>query len=594
MLRSALLVSAIALGGAFVHALPSVPVATPSSLTALAQDDLDLVGPVRAGVRWLRTQQDVETGAYGGVVPTALAVRAFATSPDRYRSVDGPFVRLAVQWLVAHQAEDGSIADAGANDAARRESTAQAVAALMALSEPEHAAAMAKAMAFLGPDAAGEATRWPTATAKWPLTQDEQVAAARKMLAAQVERGRWDGPRGTVAETAAHMVSLSSVEALLASQRATAAPAAKVEPLPAFTAADRAAASKALGKGAAFLAAASDNGKWGAPGKPEAGLSAMILASMLCEPAPRPPEHQKVIDAGLAWLASLQQPDGSIHDGKLANYTTSAAIMAFARSGDERFKPVIEKARAFLVGLQADEGEGYSEGDLYYGGIGYGSAERPDLSNLQMALEALSASGLEPNAPTYKKALKFLERCQNRSESNDIAIEGRGAVIRSGNDGGAAYAPGDSKAGFTDLEGGARAPRSYGSMTYALLKCMVFAGLDASDPRMKAAYEWVRAHYTLDVNPGFEGGGDASAPYQGLFYYLHTMAQTLDLMHVDKLVDNAGMEHAWRAELCGRIVSMQSKLDGSWINRNSPRWYEGNPLLGTAYALLTLDAAMPR
>jgi hypothetical protein len=42
------------------------------------------------------------------------------------------------------------------------------------------------------------------------------------------------------------------------------------------------------------------------------------------------------------------------------------------------------------------------------------------------------------------------------------------------------------------------------------------------------------------------------------------------------------------------MVSMQSKVDGSWINHNSPRWYEGNPVLGTAYGLLTLDAAMPR
>lgn len=39
---------------------------------------------------------------------------------------------------------------------------------------------------------------------------------------------------------------------------------------------------------------------------------------------------------------------------------------------------------------------------------------------------------------------------------------------------------------------------------------------------------------------------------------------------------------------------MQSKIDGSWTNANSPRWMEGNPLLGTAYALLTLDAALPR
>jgi squalene-hopene/tetraprenyl-beta-curcumene cyclase len=255
---------------------------------------------------------------------------------------------------------------------------------------------------------------------------------------------------------------------------------------------------------------------------------------------------------------------------------------------------VVLGARAFLQVLQADEGEGYSEGDLYYGGIGYGSTERPDLSNLQMALEALSTSGLDPNAETYRKALKFLERCQNRSESNDVRIADGSTTLTSGDDGGAAYAPGDSKAGFVELGDGRRIPRSYGSMTYALLKCFVFAGLSKDDPRVAAAFEWCCKNYTLDVNPGFDVSRDPSAPYQGLYYYLHTMAKALDLFGAEEIVDGAGAKHAWRAELCGRLVSMQSRIDGSWINQASPRWYEGNPLLATAYALLALDAALPR
>jgi squalene-hopene/tetraprenyl-beta-curcumene cyclase len=138
-----------------------------------------------------------------------------------------------------------------------------------------------------------------------------------------------------------------------------------------------------------------------------------------------------------------------------------------------------------------------------------------------------------------------------------------------------------------------KVPRSYGSMTYALLKCFVFAGLPKEDPRLAAAIKWCSANYTLDINPGFDANGNPAAPYQGLFYYLHTMAQALGALGLDQITDSAGVAHAWRPELCGRMVSMQSKIDGSWINHNSPRWYEGNPLLGTAYALLTLDAAMP-
>ena len=60
-------------------------------------------------------------------------------------------------------------------------------------------------------------------------------------------------------------------------------------------------------------------------------------------------------------------------------------------------------------------------------------------------------------------------------------------------------------------------PRSYGSMTYAGLKSMVFAGLKPDDIRVQAATKWLRANYSLDENPGL---GQA-----GLYYYYHLMAK---------------------------------------------------------------------
>ena len=104
-------------------------------------------------------------------------------------------------------------------------------------------------------------------------------------------------------------------------------------------------------------------------------------------------------------LVGLQNEDGSIHDGKLANYITSAAIMALAGGGHERHVEAIARARDFLLQLQADEGEGYGADHPYYGGIGYGGDERPDLANLQMALEALSEAGLGPDDEAFQRAL---------------------------------------------------------------------------------------------------------------------------------------------------------------------------------------------
>jgi squalene-hopene/tetraprenyl-beta-curcumene cyclase len=70
------------------------------------------------------------------------------------------------------------------------------------------------------------------------------------------------------------------------------------------------------------------------------------------------------------------------------------------------------------------------------------------------------------------------------------------------------------------------------------------------------------------------------------------MARALDLYGTDVVEDAAGTRHAWRGEMVGRIAAMQ-RADGSWVNTNAERWYEGNPVLATAYALMTLDEALP-
>ena len=68
----------------------------------------------------------------------------------------------------------------------------------------------------------------------------------------------------------------------------------------------------------------------------------------------------------------------------------------------KKYADVIKKAQAFLLDSQFDEGEGYSEDHEFYGGIGYGSRIRPDLSNLQTALEALKDSGLPSDDETWQ------------------------------------------------------------------------------------------------------------------------------------------------------------------------------------------------
>src|SRR5207245_9716995 len=109
------------------------------------------------------------------------------------------------------------------------------------------------------------------------------------------------------------------------------------------------------------------------------------------------------------------------------------------------------------------------ESNQNFGGWGYSAKKgRADGSNLQMALEALHDSGLPQDDPAYKNAQKFLSRMQNLSETNDQPW--------ATNDGGFVYTPGnygESMAGEYVGSDGRRLLRSYGSMTYAVLRSMI-------------------------------------------------------------------------------------------------------------------------
>jgi len=557
----------------FLTALAAAPLS--------AQDDLpDLKGTIDGSIRWLRSVQDPKSGSYGsGVETTAWVLLALAKSPRHYQVTDGPFVARGLDYVSAQQRSDGSFGELSESRVA--------VAALAALSTPASQDALTRGLAALGD--AGVAD--PFAALYERVEGRPQILArCQALLRERTDSGSWEGEGGAVRTTAIRIVELSDYYAEL---KPPSEPGER-KPLPAFDEADRAAVEAARERGVRFLLKLGPEGLFGAPDRPDAGLTAMAISALATWPAPRPDDVQRAIDGGITWLLTLQRDNGAIHDGKLASYNTSAAIMALAAVDAEAHAETIERARDFLLVLQADEGEGYSPDHHYYGGIGYGGDERPDLSNLQMALEALSVSGLDQDHEGFQNALKFLERCQNRSESNDLRLLDGDVVLVPGDDGGAAYMPGNSPAGYVELEDGTKVARSYGSMSYALLKGYIFAGLPKDDPRMQECYDWVRENYTLDVNPGFEALSDPRAAYQGLFYYFHTMARALELYGEDELIDGRGKAHAWRRELSGRLLAMQSPADGSWTNENAPRWWEGNPLLATAYALLTLDAALPR
>src|SRR5437016_2404075 len=87
---------------------------------------------------------------------------------------------------------------------------------------------------------------------------------------------------------------------------------------------------------------------------------------------------------------------------------------------------VVDKAVEFLKNLQWDEGEGKDPKDDFYGGAGYDSKSRPDLSNTQFFIDSLIAAGVPKDDPALKKALIFVKRCQNyKGEGSDQPWQGK-------------------------------------------------------------------------------------------------------------------------------------------------------------------------
>ncbi len=302
------------------------------------------------------------------------------------------------------------------------------------------------------------------------------------------------------------------------------------------------------------------------------GITGLVTTSLLMSGKTT---ADPIVRQGLDFIVTQQQPTGGIHvaTSRFQNYETCIALLALAEANkDGQYDAVISKAEQFLRGLQWDEGEGLETTDGRYGGGGYDSKQRPDMSNTQFLLEALKKAGVADDDPAMVKALIVVSRAQNlESKHNTLPFAGKV------NDGGFIYTPagdGEAKAGVTENGG----HKSYGSITYAGLKSMIYAGLDKEDPRVKAATDWIHKHYTLEENPNMG--------QQGLYYYFQTFAKTMSVVSGEEFEDASGRKHAWKQELTEKLASLQQK-NGSWTNP-ADRWYEGDPNLVTAYCLIAL------
>lgn len=322
------------------------------------------------------------------------------------------------------------------------------------------------------------------------------------------------------------------------------------------------------------------SGGWSTDKTP--GVTGVVLTGLLRTGrlTPKDPAAERA----LRYIEDLVDPTRKHIAGKgakvqLQNYVTSINVMALAQANQsDKYRAIIGDAVEFLKKLQWDESEGKSERDPFFGGAGYDSKSRPDLSNTQTFLDALKAAGVSADDPAFKKARLFVSRCQNRKgETND---QPWAKLI---DDGSFIYTP--ANGGVTkvvDEPTPTGAVPGYGSMTYAGIKSLIYCGAAKDDPRVKQAYAWIRANYSVDRNPGMP---DQRADW-GLYYYYHTMAKCLDALGIDYVEDARGQKHDWRKDITLALAKRQ-RPDGSWIG--DAHWMERDPNLVTGYALMALS-----
>ena len=295
---------------------------------------------------------------------------------------------------------------------------------------------------------------------------------------------------------------------------------------------------------------------------------------------------------GADYLVARVRTDGSIDGSPFGMtypvYTASAAVISltFLNLSDGRI------ARdAWLRELrreQLTEELGWEPGDPAFGGWGYsieppskgeaclapGSHVDADLSSTLFAIGALRIAGIPADDPAIRKAVIFIERCQNVAASDPRYDDG--GFFFSTTD------PVRNKAGTagTDRQGRVRY-HSYGSATADGLRALLRCGLPKDHPRVVAARGWLEAHFSATSHPGtFEIAreGDRDATY---FYYAWSVAHAFRALGVAE-IQSDGRGIAWAEALSRELIRRQHE-DGTWTNRYTAS-KEDDPLIATSFA----------
>jgi squalene-hopene/tetraprenyl-beta-curcumene cyclase len=356
---------------------------------------------------------------------------------------------------------------------------------------------------------------------------------------------------------------------------------------------------RALGAAIRFLISSqSPDGAWRSPtyGVFKDGLSLTPIVLKAVTFGPDFAGSTAARRRGADYLVARVRADASIDDGPIGMiypvYTASAAVIALTHLDFPASRAARDAWLRELRRRQLTEALGWQPDDPAFGGWG-NSIEPPikgnavqspaqqvdaDLSSTLFAIGALRIAGMDADDSAIRKALIFIERCQNvavRGEDGDPQYD----------DGGFFFSRTDpvrNKAGAAgrDRHGRLRY-HSYGSATADGLRALLRCGLSPDHPRVRAARAWLEGRFSAAFHPGtFETARevDRDATY---YYYAWSVAHAFRALGI-KEIHSQGQSVAWADALSQELIRRQ-RSDGSWTNRFTAS-KEDDPLVATSFA----------
>src|SRR5262249_11001817 len=152
-----------------------------------------------------------------------------------------------------------------------------------------------------------------------------------------------------------------------------------------------------------------------------------------------------------------------------------------------------------------------------------------NLSATRFALEALRSAGIKTEDEAVRKALVFVQRCQNFSDDpkqREPAYD----------DGGFFFIYDDPVRNKEGLAGKDRSGRerfiSYGSMTADGIWALLLCGLRTDDPRVTAARTWLEANFRSDRQPGKYPDDREHNRDAVYYYYCSAIVQALTALRL--------------------------------------------------------------